>query len=860
MSGEVTPLMAQYFAIKAEHPHALLLFQVGDFYELFFEDARLVAQHLALTLTKRGKHNGEDIPLCGIPVHALQHYLVKLVKAGFSIAICDQLSKPVPGQVVKRGVTRVLTPGTLIDEGLLDEKSSSYLLSCSKRGTSVGLVFAELVTGQLFATTIEENDERTLEAELAKFLPDEIVVKSNSSTADLSGLFKKNGYRVTGIDEQVFNEGCSKEWCSSTFGDSDTQRFMRDAVLYDALDTLVRYINKNNSAVFTMLNKVHFYQAHDYLMLDQPTQRNLDLIVNSHTNGRDHTLLSILDHAQTSMGSRLIKKWIVRPLIEKESILRRQEVVKIFYGNMSLLHTTQQILRGLSDLERIVGRLAMNRATRQDLLGVKRFLAASPTLVDVLMGHVKKSILLESLIEQIYVNVPLFSYLDSALSEELGASNLIKKGFDLELDELREFAENSSNKVVEFEQREIERTGISSLKVRYTDVFGFGIEITKSNYADVPVNYIPQQTLANRTRYITQELKDFERVIVDSKRKVGDIERAVYEGVMREASRHLLALRMSAQSLATLDTLVSFASVAFNARYVCPEINSEGVIEIQGGRHPVVERVLHGAFVPNDTYLADESLVHIITGPNMGGKSTYLRQVALSCVLAHIGSFVPARKANISLLDRIFTRIGSGDDLAGGRSTFWVEMEETAIICSQATKNSLFILDEVGRGTSTYDGMALAHAILEYLVKSVGARGLFATHYHELCALANEYSTIKNYSTSCRPTEHTVLFLHKIVEGAALGSFGIEIARQAGLPSAVINSARIFLEAKKQASPVIVQVVGAAQPEVSSVVGATSLNSKETCFVDALKGLDVDDLTPRQALDVLCKLKSDFVH
>lgn len=857
MSGDVTPLMAQYFAIKAEHPHVLLLFQVGDFYELFFDDARTVAHQLALTLTKRGKHQGEDIPLCGIPVHALQHYLSKLVRAGFSIAVCDQMSKPVPGQVVKRGVTRVLTPGTLVDEGLLEEKSSSYLLACSRNGTNVALVFAELVTGQLFATSVVGNDERTLESELSKFLPDEIVVKTNREAAEFAQLFKKSGYRVTSIDEHVFGQGCSPEWCSTTFGEADSQRFLRDSVLYDALDTLVRYINKNNAAVFNLLNKVHFYQAHDYLMLDLPTQRNLDLIVNSHTGGRDHTLLSVLDHAQTSMGSRLIKKWIVRPLIDKDAISRRQEVVALFHGNISLLHATQQLLKGLSDLERIVGRIAMGRATRQDYLGVKRFLAGAPTLVDILAPQAARSVLLESLVAQLYVNVPLFSYLESALSEELGGQNLVKKGFDLELDELREFAENSSNKIVEFEQREVARTGISSLKVRYTDVFGFGIEITKSNYSDVPSDYIPQQTLANRTRYITQELKDLERTILDAKRNVGDVEKKVYESVTREVLQHVTPLRMSAQVLATLDALVAFASIAFEARYVRPEINDEGLISIVGGRHPVVEQVLHGAFVPNDTLLSDQSLVHIITGPNMGGKSTYLRQVALMCVMAHIGCFVPAKTANIALLDRVFTRIGSGDDLAGGRSTFWVEMEETSIICSQATNKSLFILDEVGRGTSTYDGMALAHAILEYFVQHVGARGLFATHYHELCVLADEYPTVKNYSTSCKPTQNTVLFLHKIIPGAAVGSFGIDIAKQAGLPASVIQAARVFLESKRQEKNTAC-LHSQAQLTLPLIPATVLPPRAQQCF-DALKAVDVDDLSPRQALDLLFKIKSDLL-
>ena len=854
MSGDVTPLMAQFFSIKAEHPHALLLFQVGDFYELFFDDARTVAHHLALTLTKRGKHHGEDIPLCGIPVHALPHYLFKLVKAGFSVAICDQLSKPVPGQVVKRGVTRVLTPGTLVDEGLLEEKSSSYLLACSRNSTGAALVFAELVTGQLFATSVVAGDERTIESELAKFMPDEIVVKTHQALPEYTGVFKKNGYKITPLDEAVFAQGATQEWCAEAFSGTDSQRFLRDALLYDALDTLVRYINKNNAAVFALLNNVHFYQAHDYLMLDSQTQRNLDLIINAQRGTRDHTLLSVLDHAQTSMGSRLIKKWIVRPLINKESIYRRQEVVSVFYGNISLLHQAQQLLKGMADLERIVGRMAMGRATKHDFLGVKRFLGHAPALVEALAKFISKSQLLESLVAQIYVNIPFFLYLDSALSEELGAQNLIKKGFDLELDELREFSENSSHKIVEFEQREVLRTGITSLKVRYTDVFGYGIEITKSNYSDVPSDYIPQQTLSNRTRYLTQELKDLERTILDARRRVGDVEKLVYERVTREIVEHTTPLRISAQALATLDALVGFAALAFDSRYVRPEINAEGIISIVGGRHPVVEQVLQGAFVPNDTLLSDESLVHIITGPNMGGKSTYLRQIALISVLAHVGSFVPAKSANIALLDRIFTRIGSGDDLAGGKSTFWVEMEETAIICSQATSKSLFVLDEVGRGTSTYDGMALAHAILEYLVKNVGARGLFATHYHELCALSDEYSKIKNYSTSCKPTQNTVLFLHKIIKGAALGSFGIDIAQQAGLPQSVIASARTFLAAKKQSAPV------SFPHQQVLFVPAQALNPRAEKCLEALMQIDVDDLSPRQALDVLFKLKTEFLE
>ena len=852
MSFEVTPLMAQYFSIKQEHPHALLFFQVGDFYELFFDDARTVSQLLALTLTKRGKHQGEDIPLCGVPVHALAHHVTKLVKAGYSVAICDQTSKPVPGQVVKRAVSKVLTPGTLIDAGLLDEKSPSFLLSYAQNDRSMALIFAELGTGELFVTQCSAADERAVEAELSKFLPDEIVCKTDVYD-QTKPLFKKSGYTVTAIDERIFSQSCSSSWLQTSFDEQVAERFLSEEVLYEALDTLVRYLNKNNAAAFALLNQVHFYQAHDYLLLDAPTQKNLDLIVNSHHGGRDHTLLSVLDRAQTPMGSRLLKKWIVRPLISKAAILERQRVVGVFVSNIGLLHSTQQLLRGMPDLERVVARVAMDRATKQDYLGIKRFLQLSPALVTELSKSASSVELLGALVGQLYLNRPLLEYVNASLSEELGAQQLIRKGFDLELDELRSIAENSNNDIVDLERREVERTGISSLKIRYTDVFGFGIEVTKANYAQVPPDFIPQQTLANRTRYITPELKELELAILDARRRVGDVEAQVYARVCKEIAQHVTALRASAQALATLDVLVGFAVCAFESRYTCPEINQAGVFDIVDGRHPVVEQVLNAMFIPNSTQFSDTSVMHIVTGPNMGGKSTYLRQVALISILAHLGSFVPARRASISLLDRIFTRIGSGDDLAGGKSTFWVEMEETAIICAQATQHSLVILDEVGRGTSTYDGMALAHAIVCYLVEVVTCKGLFATHYHELSLLEQEFSAIKNYSTACKPTAQTMLFLHKIVEGPALGSFGIQIAKQAGLPDKIIKDAQAFLEQKPQ-TPVSVMPTRPAvmfEPAVSV--------AKERACYEFLKDMQVDDLSPRQALDVLFKLKQDFL-
>lgn len=853
MSFEVTPLMAQYFAIKQEHPHALLFFQVGDFYELFFDDARTVSQLLALTLTKRGKHQGEDIPLCGVPVHALAHHVTKLVKAGYSVAICDQTSKPVPGQVVKRAVSKVLTPGTLIDAGLLDEKSPSFLLSFAQREDSMALIFAELGTGQLFVTQCPAADERAVEAELSKFLPDEIVCKEDNYDQN-KVLFKKSGYSITPVDERVFSQSCSSSWLQASFDQKVAERFLADDLLYEALDTLVRYLNKNNAAAFALLNQVHFYQAHDYLLLDAPTQKNLDLIVNSTHGGREYTLLSVIDRAQTPMGSRLLKKWIVRPLISKSAILERQRVVGIFAHNIGLLHSTQQLLAGLPDLERIVARVAMERATKQDYLGIKRFLQISPALVAELGKFMSSAELLSALVGQVYVNRPLLEYVDAALSEELGAQQFIRKGFDLELDELRSVAENSNNDVIDLERREIERTGITSLKIRYTDVFGFGIEVTKANYGQIPSDFIPQQTLANRTRYITPELKDLELAILDARRRVGDVEAQVYARVCKEISQHVTALRASAQALATLDVLVGFAVSAFESRYTCPEINQDGVFDIVDGRHPVVEQVLNATFIPNSTHFSNSSLMHIVTGPNMGGKSTYLRQIALIAILAHLGSFVPAKRANISLLDRIFTRIGSGDDLAGGKSTFWVEMEETAIICAQATANSLVILDEVGRGTSTYDGMAIAHAIVCYLVEVVACKGLFATHYHELSLLEQEFSSIKNYSTACKPTAQTMLFLHKIIEGPALGSFGIQIAKQAGLPEKIIKEAQRFLDQKPSAN---VPVLTFKQQAIS-FDPAVSLAKERACYA-FLKDVDVDDLSPRQALDVLFKLKQDFL-
>lgn len=867
---EFTPLMAQYHAFKAQYPQALLFFQVGDFYELFFDDARRASAFLGITLTARGKVKGEPIPLCGVPVHARDFYVAKLVRGGFTIVICDQLTDPVQGKIVERGVTQVLTPGTLTDAQLLDPKSASYLCSFFPGADAWGLVFAEMLTAQLFATIIPVAADKMLESELGRFFPDEVVIPASKQAKPFELLFKKNDYVTSTIElaDDAVHGAAVMQWIAQLKGDASAL-MARSGALAWALTTLHAHLCRANQAALQQFSTLSFYEPDDFLQLDVATQKTLELVKNSVDGTAKNTLFSVLDGAVTPMGSRMIKKWIMRPLVKQEAIEQRHEVVRACVADVVFCQQLEHYLSQLEDFERVVGRIAINRATIQDYRLLSRALRIIPMIKKILQG--KQDVAGIAGVGYALGDFNALAHLlGVALNDDSSSDWLIKKGFDAALDRLRDLIDNSQQALLAMEQREIARTGINSLKVRFNGIYGYYIEITKSNLDAVPADYIRRQSLVGKERFTTPELQTLAHDIMHAQAESGQVEKAVFESIKREVSTAVSSLRKTAYALAGLDALLGFARVASDHGYSCPQLTLKRDILIAAGRHPVVEQVAGGRFIPNDTTLNDEQSLWIITGPNMGGKSTYLRQVALINIMAQCGSFVPAASAQLPLLDRIFTRIGAGDNLAQGKSTFLVEMEETATICTYATAQSLVILDEVGRGTSTFDGLAIAQAVIEYIHARIGARCLFATHYHSLALLKDHVPGIESYYAASTKTSNGILFLYKMVRGVADGSFGIEVAKLAKLPDVAIARAQEILQAlllaEQHQNEAIITTVG-----VSRVVPAVSDDDRQVLLatiealksqmrdyegrLEQLKSIDYDDLSPKKAFDILWGLK-----
>jgi len=873
--NKLTPLMKQYFQIREQYPDELLMFQVGDFYEFFFEDAKKVSSFLGIALTKRGFNNGNPIPLCGVPVHTLDHYITKLIKGGFRLAVCDQLEEATPGKVVQRGVTKVLTPGTLTDSNLLDEKSASYLFSFFPTENQLGLLFGELLTAQLFATVLPTDSEKSLESEIVRFFPDEVLLPKNKLGKKFQSKFKRLGYFTTlgDIDlEDVDSLKHINEWVAKQFKKDILGVINKHNSLLYSLYNFYKYVSKNRFGALEHFRSLHFYKPDDFLILDPSTRKNIELIKNNQDGSRKNTLFSLMDKAATSMGSRMVKKWIMRPLIKKDAIEQRLDVVGVLSEQVSLNQKLHELLIQIGDIERIVGRIALCRATVNDYLMLKGALEVIPDL-QFLFAEYTNVILLKIIVSHLGDFHGICSLLHAAINDDSTKEWIIKRGFNQKLDELREIIENSNQKILALEKQEQKATGIGSLKVRYNKVHGYYIEVTKPNLHLVPDSYVRQQTLVNRERFTNQQLRDLQYEIASASATIDQVEKEIFEHVKREVYQHITQLRKSAHALAHLDALLSFANVAYENGYVRPIFNPGRDITVTQGRHPVVEMSENINFIPNDTALNDEQSLWIVTGPNMGGKSTFLRQVALICIMAQCGSFVSAKSAQVAILDRIFTRIGSGDNLAGGKSTFLVEMEETALICNQATQNSLVILDEVGRGTSTFDGLAIAQAVVEYIHTKIQARCLFATHYHELTELKDIFPGISSYYAASKRTQNGIVFLYKIIKGVADGSFGLEVAKLAQLPDNLVVRAEAVLHTLEQ----VKHADRLPQKEFTGAVikkdGQNSMllaqnralegkisnlqRELEECEkrVFRLKNVDYNELSPKKALDLLWELK-----
>ena len=778
-------MMQQYLRIKADHGDMLLFYRMGDFYELFFDDAKQASQLLDITLTHRGQSSGTPIPMAGVPYHAVENYLARLLKKGQSIAICEQIGDPATSKgPVERKVMRILTPGTVTDEALLEAKRDNILLAIHKQNTQFGLAWVDLSGGRFYL--LQVTDESQLLAEITRLQPAEMLLAEKFSNLDLthSSIIKirpdwdfdlKRAHTLLCEQFNVID--------LSAFGEKDY------SIAFPAAGCLLTYLNITQRQALPHLRAITLEQSHDYLQLDAATQRHLELFTNN--NGtRENSLLAAIDYTACSMGSRLLKRWLGRPLRIRSALLARQDAITELLANKqcTILHP---LLRQICDVERIVSRIALKSARPRDLLQLRQTLALLPEIQANLIKN--KRSLMRTLTSQLVPLPELHKLLINALVDNppmlIRDGNVIAKGFDSELDELRDLSEHATDKLLAMEQHERQRSGLSTLKFSYNRVQGYYIELSRTQAELVPLNYQRKQTLKNVERFITPELKSFEETVLTAQSKALAREKWLYEQLLDKLHLHIEPLTQIAQALAQLDVLSNLAERAFTLKWNCPNLIEKSGINIQRGRHPVIEPILREQFIANDLYLKPAEHTLLITGPNMGGKSTYMRQNALIVLLAHIGSFVPATHATLGPIDKIFTRIGASDDLSSGRSTFMVEMTETAHILRQATNNSLVLIDEIGRGTSTHDGMALAYACCAYLANTIEAYTLFSTHYFELTTLPQEFTCIRNVHLSAKLTDGKISFLYHVEPGPASRSYGLEVAALAGIPLEVLKLA-----------------------------------------------------------------------
>ncbi|NMF05435.1 DNA mismatch repair protein MutS [Clostridium beijerinckii] len=792
----LTPMMVEYMKTKEEYSDCILFYRLGDFYEMFFDDAITVSRELELVLTGKNCGLEERAPMCGIPHHAAAAYIPRLVNKGYKVAICEQLEDPKEAKgIVKRGVVKIITPGTFIDANSSLENDNTYLMTIYESDEKIGLAVSDISTGE-FKTTSFDNIKITLLDEISKVAPKEILVDKNISQSLIDDI---KGITTALITEKDFNEFIvSKEEIIDQFSDLEVSGLVNEREI--ASRVLLKYIYETQKMSLTNINLLEQYEIINYMTIDGNSRRNLELTESIREKSKKGSLLWVLDKSATSMGGRTIRKWIEEPLIIKSEIEKRLSGVSEAFSSISFNEDLRSSLKDIYDIERIVGKISNKNVNAKDMLSLKASLDKLPSIKELL--GTANSELLKEYYEDLDELSDIRELLESSIKEEPSLSikegNIIKDGYNSEVDELRQSKLHGKEWIAALENREREFTGIKSLKVGYNKVFGYYIEISKSNYNSIPEGrYVRKQTLANAERYITEELKIMEDKILGAEEKLINLEYSLFTDIRDSIEKEIARLKKSARIISNLDGISTLALIALENDYVKPKINEDGIIEIVDGRHPVVEKVIgRGEFVSNNTTLnqSDKELL-LITGPNMAGKSTYMRQVALITLMAQIGSFVPASSANISICDKIFTRIGASDDLAGGKSTFMVEMWEVSNILKNATSKSLVLLDEVGRGTSTYDGLSIAWSVIEYITgnENLRCKTLFATHYHELVKLEGVLPGVKNYSVAVKKMKDSVIFLRKIVEGGADESYGIEVAKLAGLPDDVINRAKEIL-------------------------------------------------------------------
>lgn len=860
-----SPMMQNYLKTKEEYKDCILFYRLGDFYEMFFDDAITASRELELTLTGKDCGQEERAPMCGIPHHAAEVYIARLIAKGYKVAICEQLEDPKTAKgIVKRDVIRVVTPGTVMESNLLEEKKNNYIMSIYKNGIYFGMSVCDLSTGDFRMTQIRDtNNFAMLMDEISRYAPSEIVVNelmfnSTEEIAKIKERFETYISKSNGFSQNV-NE--IKERSRIVNEDDQEIEKLDDYILaITAANGLIAYLIETQKNSLEYLNKILLYNTSKYMSLDINARRNLEITEKLRDKSKKGTLLWVLDKTSTSMGGRLLRRWLNDPLIDECHINRRLESVKELKEDIMLRGDIVDSLKKVYDIERLASKISYGSANGRDLISLKNSTAQLPGIKAVLSRA--KSQMLKDLYTELDELQDIYEIIDKAIVDEPPISvkegGLIKLGYDEEIDRLKTATTDGKNWVLKLEAEEREKTGIKGLKVGFNKVFGYFIEVTKSNLSQVPDRYIRKQTLANCERYITEDLKRLENEILGAEEKVINLEYNAFVGIRDEIEKNVQRVQKSANIISILDVLASFATVADDMNYVMPIVDNSGVIDIKDGRHPVIEKIIGGSeFVPNDTYLdKGENRLSIITGPNMAGKSTYMRQVALITLMAQCGSFVPASYARIGVVNKIFTRVGASDDLSMGQSTFMVEMMEVATILKEATENSLVILDEIGRGTSTYDGLSIAWAVAEYIAdkEKCGAKTLFATHYHELTQLEDKLEGVKNYSIAVKEKGEDIIFLRKIVSGGTDESYGVHVAKLAGVPKVVTTRANEILRSIERKN--VLNEKKLEKENKKETAGQLDMyNYKLAEIAHELDKIDLNQLTPIDALNTLLKMK-----
>ena len=864
---QYSPMMQRYLETKEQYKDCILFYRLGDFYEMFFDDAITASRELEITLTGKDCGQDERAPMAGVPHHAAEMYISRLIAKGYKVAICEQLEDPKTTKgIVKRGVIRVVTPGTIVESNMLEERKNNYIMSIFKSGIYFGIGVCDITTGEFYSAEIKDNNNfPQLLDEIARYSPSELVINSNLAdcTEEMSKIRERFNCYITRFQDKFFDS--KPDIIKLRFNLIDTnqkpiENIEERSFAVASINALIEYIEQTQMTSLDHINKITIYQISKYMSLDINARRNLEITEKMRDKSKKGTLLWVLDKTSTSMGGRHLRRWLSDPLIDTLEINRRLNAVKELKEDVMLRGDVIDNLKKVYDIERLAGKMAYGNANARDMITLKNSLSKLPDVKKIL-EHCQSEML-----KDIYENLDeledIHELIEKAIVEDppmtVKDGGIIKMGYDEEVDKLKTATTEGKNWIIQLEADEKEKTGIKNLKVGFNKVFGYYIEVTKSNLSQVPERYVRKQTLTNAERYITEELKNLENQILGAEEKVVILEYNIFTKIREEIAKNIVRLQNTATLVSTLDVLSSFAQVAEDMNYCMPHVDNSGIIDIKAGRHPVIEKMLGtGEFVENDTYLdKDENRLSIITGPNMAGKSTYMRQVALITLMAQVGSFVPAEEAKIGVVDKIFTRVGASDDLSMGQSTFMVEMMEVATILKEATPNSLVILDEIGRGTSTYDGLSIAWAVAEYIAnkEKCGAKTLFATHYHELTELEEKIEGVKNYSIAVKEKGEDIIFLRKIVRGGTDESYGIHVARLAGVPKLVTEEANKILKSLERKN--ILTGKKEEKKDKKQVEGQFDMyNYKLAEIAHELDKVNLNELTPIDALNTLVKIK-----